>query len=247
MSGLVVISVILLASLAMAGARRRAAGGGAVGRLDALAVSSPAGHPSALERWIRPPLRVALRRLTKARRASEVRAALVGVVEGVAAGLRSGAGVRIALADAASLAPGDLAVELDAVSRLAQQGRPLNEALSGWQQQRRDAGVRMLVGAIAVITETGGRGGAALDGLANTLRDRLAIEGEVAAMSSQARISAVVIVVAPLVFALGMAATDPGTAHFYVATPLGWGVLAMGLALDAIAATWMRALARVRL
>jgi tight adherence protein B len=81
--------------------------------------------------------------------------------------------------------------------------------------------------------------------VAETLRGRLAVAAEVRALSSQARLSGLVIALAPLVFSGLAAATDARTAEFLFRTPLGLGCLVLGIGLDAVAAAWMVRLCRV--
>ena len=68
--------------------------------------------------------------------------------------------------------------------------------------------------------------------------------GEVRALASQARASAVVIVVAPAVFAVVAALADPEVLHFLVGTPAGLACLVGGAGLDAAGGAWMRAITR---
>ena len=93
--------------------------------------------------------------------------------------------------------------------------------------------------------ETGGAQARAVDGVAATVRDRLAVAAEVRALSSQARASAVVIALAPLAFSTFAVATDPRTGRFLLRTAPGLLCLTAGLVLDGVAAAWMAWLARV--
>ena len=105
----------------------------------------------------------------------------------------------------------------------------------------RDTPARRLVGAAVDLgAETGGATGQVLDGVADTLRERLALEREVAALSSQARASAALLVVAPVVFAVLAAAADPRVGAVLTGQPVGWACVAAGLLLDALGALWMR-------
>jgi tight adherence protein B len=73
----------------------------------------------------------------------------------------------------------------------------------------------------------------------DTLRDRVALDREVAALSSQARASAAVLVVAPIVFAVLAGVADPQVAQVLLAEPLGWACVAGGAVLDGLGALWM--------
>ena len=85
----------------------------------------------------------------------------------------------------------------------------------------------------------GSVGRAVLDGVAASLRERVALEREVAALSSQARASAIVLVVAPVVFAAAASMVDRRILDLLVGQPIGWVCLGVGLGLDALGAVWM--------
>ena len=78
-----------------------------------------------------------------------------------------------------------------------------------------------------------------LDGVAASLRERVALEREVSALSSQSRASAVVLVVAPVVFAAAAAVVDDRILNVLVGRPIGWACMGLGLGLDALGAFWM--------
>jgi tight adherence protein B len=184
----------------------------------------------------------------KARRgaaASTSEAALPGALEAVARGLRSGGSLRQALGEAARVTPGALGAELGAVAAAAERGTPLVDALEGWGQRCPRGGVRLAVAALCLGAETGGAQARAVDGVAATLRERLAVAGEVRALTSQTRASMLVIAAAPLVFCVFASATDSRTSTFLFRSPVGLACLAAGLGLDAAGAFWMRRLCRV--
>ena len=87
--------------------------------------------------------------------------------------------------------------------------------------------------------EAGGSVAVVLDGVTDTLRDRVALDREVAALSSQARASAAVLIVAPVVFAALAAAADHRVAEVLLGQPLGWACLLGGAVLDGAGALWM--------
>lgn len=172
-------------------------------------------------------------------------AALPESLEGVARSLRSGGSLRQAVGEAAGSVGGVLAHDLSRVAAEVAAGAPLASALGAWEQRRPLPGVRLAVAALALGAETGGAHARAVDGVAETLRSRLAVAGEVRALSSQARASALVIVLAPLCFSGFAAVTDERTAAFLFRTPLGLLCLLGGLALDTTGAVWMHRLSRV--
>jgi tight adherence protein B len=171
--------------------------------------------------------------------------ALPDALEAIARAVRSGASLRQALEEAAgTTADPVVGGDLRAVVAAADQGEPLVHALDGWTHRRPLAGVRLTVAALALGATTGGTHARAVDGVAATLRDRLALERELAALSSQARLSAIVIALAPIGFAALAIGSDARTAAFLLRTPAGLACLAGGLALDGLAALWMARLTR---
>ena len=179
------------------------------------------------------------------RRDRAVEASLPEALEAVARSLRSGASLHLAVGEAAESVPGVLGQDLAHVAVEAACGTPLARALVEWERRRPLSGVRLTVAALGLGAETGGAQGRAVDGVAETIRNRLAVAGEVRALSSQARYSGLVIALAPLGFSALASMTDERTAEFLFRTPVGLACLVGGIGLDAAAALWMHRLAQV--
>lgn len=173
--------------------------------------------------------------------------ALPGALESVARSLRSGASLRQAVEETGTSGAGgpQLSAELSRAARETAQGASLVTALEGIAVRRPLPGVRLAVAALCLGAETGGAQARAVDGVAATVRERLAVAAELRALAAQARISALVIGLAPLGFGAFAAATDPRASHFLLHTPAGLGLLSAGLVLDGVGWLWMQRLARV--
>jgi tight adherence protein B len=176
---------------------------------------------------------------------ARLEAALPGALEAVARSLRSGASLRQAVAEAAVATPGLLGRELAEVARQVSHGATLVAALEAFGRRRPLPGVRLTVAALCLGVETGGALARAVDGVASTLRDRIGVAAEVRALSSQARLSALVIGLAPVAFGGFAVTTDPRTAQFLFRTPAGLFLLAAGITLDGLGWLWMQRLSRV--
>ena len=188
--------------------------------------------------------------VVRARRAGaddRLEQALPGALEAVARSLRSGASLRQAVEEAGTATASGtvLGGELSRAAAEAAQGASLVAALEAVAARRPLPGVRLGVAALCLGAETGGAQARAVDGVAATVRERLAVAAELRALSSQARISALVIGLAPLGFGAFAAATDPRTSQFLLHTSAGLALLATGLVLDALGWLWMQRLARV--
>ena len=105
-----------------------------------------------------------------------------------------------------------------------------------------DARVRRMV--TVALGEIGPASRTAVPALAAALRDRHDAAAEVAALSAQARLSAVVVGAAPVAsLALSLLA-DRRVAPTLVATAPGRACLATGVALEGLAGWWMRRILR---
>jgi tight adherence protein B len=196
----------------------------------------------ALGAVLAPPVLVRSRR---GRRQARLEADLPAALEAIARALRSGASLRQAVAEAATTTPGTLGVELGLVASDAASGVPLVGALEELAARRPLPGVRLAVAALCLGAETGGAQARAVDGVAATLRDRLAVAGEVRALSAQTRASMLVIALAPLAFCAFASATDERTSTFLFRTPIGLACVVAGVGLDVLGALWMRRLSQV--
>lgn len=164
-------------------------------------------------------------------------------LDGVAAGLRGGASLRLALADAAQ-AGGPLAEELGRITDHAAAGVPLARALADWADGADDPDTRLAGAALVVAAELGGPGADAVDAAASSLRERAEATDEITALSVQARLSAVLLTVTPLVFATLLTSLDPTSARFLLGSPAGWACIAVGGLLDLAGGLWMARIVR---
>jgi tight adherence protein B len=181
-------------------------------------------------------------RLARGRAERRFVAALPAGLEQVAAALRGGAAVRESL----DVLRRDRALGPDVgrVLARAELGLGLADALATWPQERPLPEVRAVAGALAVAVTLGGRAADALDGLAASLRERLGALAEARALSSQARLSALVVGGAPLAYLAFSAVVDPSSVNLLVGTDVGRVCLLLGIGCEALAALWMRSILR---
>lgn len=202
--------------------------------------ADPPGRPA----W---PVPAVVRGLVAGRATRRAAADVPVALEAMARSLRAGAGLHAALGDGAAAVSGrgPLGHELAAVAAATARGQPLADAMAAWRAASRVPGVRLAVSALSVAADIGGPQAASVDGVATTLRQRVAAQAEAWALGSQARLSALVIAVAPIAFAFFASAADGDHAAFLFTTPIGLAMLAVGLTLDAVGAYWMARIARI--
>jgi tight adherence protein B len=182
---------------------------------------------------------------TRRRSERAAEAALPDVLDRMASNLRAGAPPLVGLAEASAGVdlPEALVVDL---ARMAERARigGIGEALQAWVGECRLPTVAATAGALEVALSAGGPAAPALEGLAAGLRDRHDAVAEVAALSAQARLSAIVVGAAPIVSLALSLLLDPRVARIFVATTSGRGCLAAGITLEAAAALWMHRIVR---
>jgi tight adherence protein B len=198
----------------------------ATGALIALVVTPAA-------RRLRPQPRRPTVRSARSRRVKRTPPDYACILDAIARQVRSGASLTSAVVDETDLST-PLAVVVD---RLAD-GGSLTEALA--VVVPRHADVALTVQALSATAHLGGPVAATLDEAAAVLRERAAARAERRAHGAQARLSARVLTIVPLVFAAWSAVASQRTRDVYVSEVAG-GVCALcGLALNIVGWKWMK-------
>ena len=113
-----------------------------------------------------------------------------------------------------------------------------------WRDARDKPSVRLTVGALVLATQTGGPPARVIEDVASAIRSRQQVAREAHALAAQARLSALVVGVAPLGFMVITCLTDPRNAHVLFGTPVGITCVVAGLGLDALGAMWMHRMSK---
>lgn len=159
------------------------------------------------------------------------------MLDDVARALRSGASVSQALETAATRQCAAQPL-LEPVAQIVRRGGTTVQALERWRTEWPDPGVRLAVAALSLSVTAGGGPARAVEQVAATVRERLALEAEMRALAAPARTSAAVLVAAPLLFMLLAVGVDPKVGSFLFATPGGWACLAGAVTLDLGGLLW---------
>jgi tight adherence protein B len=177
------------------------------------------------------------------RRARLLAASVPDALEIVGAELRAGSTVPNAIAGIANN-DGPLAADMTRVRSRVGLGASLDDALRAWARERPVFGVDAAAGALALSTNVGGNAADALDGLAASLRERLAVAAEARSLSAQARYSAWVIGLLPVGWFVATTLTDPRSLHPLIATDAGRLCAAIGVGMELLGVWWMRVILR---
>jgi tight adherence protein B len=149
--------------------------------------------------------------------------------------LRSGASLTAAVANATASQPA-MSPVTGPILRRVSRGHALLDAFDVADASTA-AGLALAV--LRSCARFGGPAAAPLERAAATLRSRQAIAAEQQAQSAQARLSARVLTVVPIGLLALLAASDPKV-RAAIGTPAGLTAVALGAALNAVGALWMR-------
>lgn len=178
------------------------------------------------------------------RRSRDPDRALPELAELVARGLRSGQSLATALRTAGRELDRELTPSFSVALGPLDHGRPVGAACRDWAARAPSAGREMFAAVVELTAQLGGHAAPAFDALAAALRARAAARREAVALSTQARLSAVIIGVLPLVLGAAVLAADPATARAATAPGASRAGIAAGVACQVIGWCWIRRLTR---
>ncbi len=168
----------------------------------------------------------------------EVPLVLQDIARKLRAGYPAGLGFAEALGAARGRAGGSYA------ANMLVRGEPLVAAVARWHDDvSRVAGPSVLddlVHIVAVAERVGGLRASAVEAVADLASERRALAQETSAQASQAKASATVMTIAPLIFSAQMVLRDPVASEVLLRTPIGWVLITVGLSFDAAAWLWIR-------
>lgn len=124
-------------------------------------------------------------------------------------------------------------------------GVSLEQALRSLAARVSSRDVELWVTAMSVSRVTGGNLTTVLESLTSRVRERLQLRSEVRALTSQARLSGVVVGAAPIAFFVLLSVTSRQQMDAVFSTPLGMGLLAGGISMQMLGFLWIRRIMRV--
>ena len=150
----------------------------------------------------------------------------------IAGSLRAGAGLSLALRQVSMEIAAPAGQEIDLVLREQRLGSSLDQALTGLERRMGGDELRLFTAAIRIASETGGNLAETLERLAESIRQRLAIESKIRALTSQGRLQGWIMAALPIAVALALFVLEPEAMEPLIATWQGWLVMAAVLLLE---------------
>lgn len=125
-------------------------------------------------------------------------------------------------------------------------GRPFEEAMRGLSERSASRDIDLWVTAMLVHRHTGGNLANIADSLAERVTQRLQLRGEIRALTAQGRLSGLVVATAPVGFLMLLSIGSREQVQVLYSTPIGWGLLTAGLAMNALGLLWIKWILRIR-
>lgn len=113
-------------------------------------------------------------------------------------------------------------------------GTPTEEALENLNARVGSEDLGLVITAVMIQRQVGGNLAEILDNIANTIRDRVRIKGEIKTLTAQGRISGIIIGLLPIILAGIISVISPDYLKPLVRHPIGIGMLGSALALEVI-------------
>ena len=170
----------------------------------------------------------------RSRRQSALSEQLPEMLALIANSLRSGFAFTQAVDLAAKQIEPPIGEELKLLQRDTALGAPMDEALQSMADRTGTYDIEMMVSSITIQRTTGGNLSEILDGVADTVREREHLQGEVRALTASQRFTGLVLSVYPIGLGLVLFALAPSTWGVLVTDETGRMLLAIAAALQVL-------------
>ena len=145
----------------------------------------------------------------------------------LANGLKAGLAFTQAMDTVAHNAPPPASEELARAVREIGMGRTAEQALNSTLRRMPSPDLELIVTAISIHSEVGGNLAHVCESVADTIRSRVAVNGQIRALTAQARLSGWIITLLPVVLTGALYVITPAYFRGMVQEPLGWVLLAV--------------------
>ena len=157
----------------------------------------------------------------------------------LAGGLRAGHSLLRAVDAAAEENESPMKEELSRVVNETRIGRDLGESLADVARRTANEDFASITRAIEIHREVGGDLAQVLDNVGETIRDRTRLRGQVKALSAEGRMSAIVLMVLPILMFTGLVMFNPTYSRTFLTTVPGFLMIAASVLLLAVGGFWL--------
>lgn len=178
-------------------------------------------------------------------RSARLNAQVADTIELIASSLRAGFGFMQSLELASREQPSPIADELRQVTREVDLGVSVDEALERLVDRTRDEDLELVVQAVLVLRRVGGDISDVLGRIAEMVRDRIRVRGEIRTLTAQARMSSWIVGLLPIALAAVTAMMQPGQMAVLFTEPAGQMLVGLALTLQVVGFILARRIASI--
>jgi len=164
----------------------------------------------------------------------------------MAASLRAGYSLLQALQAMSAEADSPTKEEFSRVLNETRIGRSLNESLIEVANRMGSEDFNWVAQAIAINREVGGNLADVLDGVARTIRDRNQLHRQVAALASEGKMSAIILMALPFAVMAFLTIANPGYLSVLFTTTIGWGICIAAVIMLTVGGIWLRSTVKIK-
>ena len=176
-------------------------------------------------------LPIGLLSFKRSRRINAFNAALPDAIDMMGRALRAGHSMTASINIVAEQSLEPVRSEFGEVFKQQNFGLPLRDAMTQMLDRVPSQDLRVLVTGMLVQKETGGNLAEILDRIANTIRERLKIHGEIKTHTAQGRMTGWILCALPIVMLVVINMINPGYSNMLTNTPIGKMLSYLGIGL----------------
>jgi tight adherence protein B len=176
-------------------------------------------------------LPIGLLSFKRSRRINAFNAALPDAIDMMGRALRAGHSMTASINIVAEQSLEPVRSEFGEVFKQQTFGLPLRDAMTQMLDRVPSQDLRVLVTGMLVQKETGGNLAEILDRIANTIRERLKIHGEIKTHTAQGRMTGWILCALPIVMLVVINMINPGYSNMLTNTPIGKMLSYLGIGL----------------
>lgn len=125
-------------------------------------------------------------------------------------------------------------------------GTPTEEALENLNARVGSEDLELVITAVLIQRQVGGNLAEIMDNIANTIRERVRIKGEIKTLTAQGRISGIIIGILPIILAGVLSVISPEYLEPLVTHPIGRGMLVSALIMEVVGLLLIRKIVDIK-
>lgn len=153
---------------------------------------------------------------------------------GMSNSLRAGYSFQQAMDLIAKETQGPLGKEYRRTLREVNLGVTTDQALQNLVKRVNNEDMELMISTVLIQRSIGGNLAEIFDKIADTIRQRIRMKGEIQVLTAQGRISSWIIGAMPIVLLIAISVLSPDYVSMFFETPLGWGLLAFAAVSEVI-------------